>query len=301
MLKADLHVHSKYSNHPSEWFLQRLGASESYTEPEFIYRSAKEKGMDFVTVPDHNRAEAALLLREKYSHDVFTGVESTASFPEDGCKDQPLIQKIPDRAEGGRSLAFMFYKIAYDFSQKKRESPSTSFLGKLTEFVFERKGLGLKNRLLLRRARSSSRKDGCRFYRLLAARLLNIKSVGIYHTDYTGLAQKVIPDESVAQLLENLTRAFYSAMDEIRVPTREYIQILASRGFSPAKMRIFRRGIDALMFSPQPKARERIQKRYALADGLNLLYVGRVSEEKDLDFLLQVHRALLEKGKRSTS
>ena len=38
MGKVDLHVHSKYSNHPSEWFLQRLGASESYTEPEAIYR-----------------------------------------------------------------------------------------------------------------------------------------------------------------------------------------------------------------------------------------------------------------------
>ena len=97
MSKADLHVHSKYSNHPSEWFLQRLGASESYTEPEFIYRSAKEKGMDFVTVTDHNRIEASLLLKEKYPNECFTGVESTAYFPEDGCKVHILIYGFDER------------------------------------------------------------------------------------------------------------------------------------------------------------------------------------------------------------
>lgn len=42
MAKADHHVHSKFSNHPSEWFLQRIGASESYTDPEFINRTAKK-------------------------------------------------------------------------------------------------------------------------------------------------------------------------------------------------------------------------------------------------------------------
>ncbi len=599
MLRADLHVHSKYSNHPSEWFLQRLGASESYTEPEFIYQSAKQKGMNFITVTDHNRIEAGLLLQEKYPQDVFLGVESTAYFPEDGCKVHILIYGFDERQfeeiqirrhdiyelseylhenrlahsvahasfsvngkislthleklillfnvfearNGGRSrfhndtwrtilsdltpetiddlsrkyrieprgenpwikgltggsddhaglfigqtytqsaartkeeflksimdrkteaagrhnnyksLAFMFYKIAYEFSQKKREAAPSSFLGQLTEFVFERKGLGLKNRVLLRRARSSSGKDGRRFYKLiaelidemeehrtspldtrldrafekiaeiadeffkillqsfeknlqngdlisliknisasipgiflsvpffstvklmsenrgllaemqafhgtkreappkkilcfadslgdlssvsaalekignltlekdlplpiilssgdgenirgtaiqridlpsihsfrlpghenyclripsvlksiekiwqldpdeiiiltpgpigmlglLAARLLNVKSVGVYHTDFTRQVLKAIPDESVAQLVENLTKTFYSAMDEIHVPTQKHLQILTSRGFSPAKMRVFHMGLDAWMFSLQ--------------------------------------------------
>ena len=49
MKKADLHLHSKYSNRPSEWFLQKLGAAESYSEPETIYKEAKSRGMDFVT------------------------------------------------------------------------------------------------------------------------------------------------------------------------------------------------------------------------------------------------------------
>ena len=50
MARADLHVHSRYSDHPTEWFLQRLGASESYTEPEAVYEQARAEGMDFVTI-----------------------------------------------------------------------------------------------------------------------------------------------------------------------------------------------------------------------------------------------------------
>ena len=31
--KCDLHVHSKYSDRPSEWFLRRIGTPESFVEP----------------------------------------------------------------------------------------------------------------------------------------------------------------------------------------------------------------------------------------------------------------------------
>ncbi|WP_321372393.1 glycosyltransferase [uncultured Desulfuromusa sp.] len=91
MAQVDLHVHSKYSNHPSEWFLQRLGASESYTEPETIYKLARKRGMDFVTVTDHNRIKASLELVKKHPKHCFSGVESTAYFPEDNCKVHILI------------------------------------------------------------------------------------------------------------------------------------------------------------------------------------------------------------------
>ncbi len=90
MAKADLHVHSKYSDRPSEWFLQKIGAGESYTEPETIYQVAKERGMSFVTITDHNNVAGSLQLAEKYD-DAFTGVEATTYFPEDNCKVHLLI------------------------------------------------------------------------------------------------------------------------------------------------------------------------------------------------------------------
>ncbi len=91
MAKADLHVHSSYSARPSEWFLQRLGTRESYTDPETIYREALKQGMDFVTITDHNTIEGALILKERHPERVFTGVEATTYFPETGCKVHLLV------------------------------------------------------------------------------------------------------------------------------------------------------------------------------------------------------------------
>ena len=91
MTKVDLHCHSFYSEHPSEWFLQRLGAKESYTEPQLIYDELIAKGMDFVTITDHNRIDGALILKNKYPEKIIIGLESTAYFPEDNCKIHILI------------------------------------------------------------------------------------------------------------------------------------------------------------------------------------------------------------------
>jgi len=111
MAKADLHVHSTYSAHPSEWFLQRLGAQESYTRPETIYREAMKRGMTHVTITDHNEIAGALELRERYPHNVFTGTEATAYFPEDGCKVHILIYGLTE--EQFR----MIDKLRYDIYQ----------------------------------------------------------------------------------------------------------------------------------------------------------------------------------------
>ena len=96
MIKADLHVHSRCSEHPSDWFLKRIGAAESYTDPETLYRNAKEQGMDLVTITDHNRIQGALELQSAHPKDVITGVESTAYFPEDGCKVHVLVYGLTE-------------------------------------------------------------------------------------------------------------------------------------------------------------------------------------------------------------
>ena len=84
--KADLHVHSKYSDQPSDWILRRVGAPECFTDPQLLYDRAKAAGMDFVTISDHNEIAGALELKAKYPDEIFVGQEITAYFPENGCK-----------------------------------------------------------------------------------------------------------------------------------------------------------------------------------------------------------------------
>jgi glycosyltransferase involved in cell wall biosynthesis/predicted metal-dependent phosphoesterase TrpH len=96
MARADLHCHSIYSEHPSEWFLQRLGAAESYTDPNYIYKELRKKGMDYIVITDHNRIEGALLLKKKYPNKVIVGVEATTYFPEDNCKIHLLIYGLDE-------------------------------------------------------------------------------------------------------------------------------------------------------------------------------------------------------------
>lgn len=633
MKKADLHVHSIYSEHPSEWFLQRIGASESYTDPEFIYSEAKRRGMDFVTITDHNKIDGALLLNEKYPNDTFTGVESTAYFPEDRCKIHVLIYGLNEKQyhmiqkirkdiyllrdflkeenlahsvahatysvngklnlshleklillfdvfegiNGGRnktnnlswihvlnslkpqhleelrkkyriepfsdtpwikgftagsddhaglfsgktytaletdsvnnflnelknkngkpfgrhndyqSFAFTIYKIAYEYSKTKSKEFTNSLLSQITGFIFENKNISWKNRLKLKKSRrdtgfrksianlvdviqrdkefntenrikitysnladvvdeffkgivksieddlgngdfinvvqtiSSSlpgifiavpffstlfhmnknrklleetqKRFNCKIEKkeksvlwfsdtvndlngvsitvkkirdtaakrgknvrivscleegndwdnflnlpiihelplpyyeklkiripsflkslelilqhepdeivistpgpigilgLLVSKLLNIKSIGVYHTDFGMQIDAIKEDESLTAVVDLYINWFYQQCSEVRVPTNAYIDILSSRGIDESKLKLFRRGIDTEMFFPVSEAKTYLKKRYGLNEGKYFLYAGRISKDKNIDVIISAFRKLYE-------
>jgi glycosyltransferase involved in cell wall biosynthesis/predicted metal-dependent phosphoesterase TrpH len=78
MSRADLHVHSSAS-HVSKLGVQRsLRIPECATDPLEVYELAKRRGMDFVTITDHDTIEGALSLA--HLPDTFISVELTASF-----------------------------------------------------------------------------------------------------------------------------------------------------------------------------------------------------------------------------
>ena len=639
MALVDLHSHSLYSEHPSDWFLQRLGARESYTDPEEIYLQAKKNGMSYVTLTDHNSIMGALILKSKYPQDTFIGVETTTYFPEDGCKihilifdiDEEEFKKIQRLREniyklrnflkendiaysvahatysinqkltinhleklillfdvfeginGGRnqthnsmwcsvlrnltpqiisdlqkkhniepissdpwikgftggsddhagifvgktytyaetdsiesfiellkkkktlpsgrhndyqSLAFSIYKIAYDFSKHQKRGASNSFFNQLSEMLFTNQSLTIFDNFNIKRMRKKSMSEGekakhllydlvynlktekkksiedklgfifdrieiisdefflkmfelfeqnlksgdlfnffkiitsslpgiflslpffttikhmaqgkelldelnARFVKssrtgkkvlwftdtindlngvsetlkhlgwfsfdnkhniylvtclpdselneklppniinlkylyefqipiyksyklrvpsvlnslskisrfcpdeiyistpgpvgllgLLASYLLSIKSTGIYHTDFTLQCDKIEQNESLINLTESYTRWFYSAMSNIKVPTKEYISILVERGFNKAKMTVFNRGIDIRLFAPIERNSDILKTKYGIEGGVNLLFTGRVSKDKNIDFLIEVYKKL---------
>ncbi len=93
-MKIDLHVHSKYSVHPSQWILQKLGCPECFTEPAAVYRIARQKGMDLVTITDHNTISGSAEIAHLPA--TFISEEVTTYFPDDGCKAHVLVYDIND-------------------------------------------------------------------------------------------------------------------------------------------------------------------------------------------------------------
>jgi predicted metal-dependent phosphoesterase TrpH len=79
--KADLHCHSRFSVFK---YFRRANTRDCYNAPEDVYRIAKERGMSFVTLSDHDSIDGALYLLNKSPdlQDFFISEEVESYFPE---------------------------------------------------------------------------------------------------------------------------------------------------------------------------------------------------------------------------
>ncbi len=82
--RIDLHCHSRFSDETIRYLPGIL--FHPLLEPESIYDLAKSRGMDFVTLTDHDTLDGckALLDRRGDLADFIVGEEVSISFPEDG-------------------------------------------------------------------------------------------------------------------------------------------------------------------------------------------------------------------------
>lgn len=90
--KVDLHLHSKFSEHSAEWIFRRFEFPDSYSDPRFLYRRLKEKGMTFVTFTDHNRIDGCLEISD--SADTFVSEEVSTRFPDEQANVHLLVWNI---------------------------------------------------------------------------------------------------------------------------------------------------------------------------------------------------------------
>ncbi len=77
-MKCDLHVHTLHSGPCFIPVLNRI-CRESYNDPQAVYQSLKRRGMDLVTVTDHDSIDAAESLR--HYPDFFLSEEVTVEMP----------------------------------------------------------------------------------------------------------------------------------------------------------------------------------------------------------------------------
>ncbi len=109
--RIDMHCHSDASNKSSEVALNAIRCPESYSEPTNVYEQAKRRGMDFVTITDHDSIEGVLKIADR--PDVLMGEELTCWFPEDQCKMHVLVYGIGREEHASlQSLAKDIYKVA---------------------------------------------------------------------------------------------------------------------------------------------------------------------------------------------
>ncbi len=91
VLRMDTHCHSHASSKPVIAAAGLIGCPESYSEPERVYDQAIARGMDLVTITDHDTIDGAMELVDRGFQNFVVGEEVSVHFPEDRCLLHVLV------------------------------------------------------------------------------------------------------------------------------------------------------------------------------------------------------------------
>lgn len=150
MMRADLHVHSYHSGYNHD--LPFLRSRDCYNCPEAVYRTAKARGMDIVTITDHDSIDGCLEFLSKHpdTPDFVIGEEITCWMPTTGSSPievhiaaygmterahreiQPLRDDVFDVIAYLRE-ANIFYVLNHLFHFYKGQMPMARYLELLDE------------------------------------------------------------------------------------------------------------------------------------------------------------------------
>src|SRR5881398_2845910 len=131
---------------------------------------------------------------------------------------------------------------------------------------------------------------------LLAAKMLNLQTSGIYHTDFPQYIRILTEDSFLESMAWRYMHWFYGQLDTVFINSEEYRQSWIKHGLDPSKLKIFPRGLDTELFHPARREPAFFERFGACNGEVRLLYVGRISREKDLDLLAAAYRQLRDEG-----
>jgi glycosyltransferase involved in cell wall biosynthesis len=131
---------------------------------------------------------------------------------------------------------------------------------------------------------------------LLAAKMLNLQTSGIYHTDIPEYVRILTEDRFLESLAWSYMHWLYGQVDTVFVNSEQYRKCWIDRGFSPEKLKILPRGLDTDLFNPARRDLAFWPGSGANGKEVRLLYVGRISREKDLDVLAAAYGKVREAG-----
>jgi glycosyltransferase involved in cell wall biosynthesis len=131
---------------------------------------------------------------------------------------------------------------------------------------------------------------------LLAAKMLDLKTTGIYHTDFPQYVRILTQDGYMETLAWNFMHWFYSQLDLVYVNSEYYRQRWIEKGLPQHRLKILPRGLDTHRFTPELRTPLFWSHFGKEPDELGLLYVGRISREKNLDVAMTACHALRAEG-----
>jgi len=126
---------------------------------------------------------------------------------------------------------------------------------------------------------------------LAIARILKLPFCGTYHTQLPQYAQLLTGDEAMEELTWKFVVWYYDQMDLIYAPSESTRQELIDHGINGDKIALYPRGIDVQRFTPA-KRNGFYRQHFGVTAETKLLYVGRVSKEKNLDILAEAYRRI---------
>lgn len=127
---------------------------------------------------------------------------------------------------------------------------------------------------------------------MYVARRLRLPLVGSFHTDLAAYTTTLSGSPRLGALMREYMRWPYGRCARVLVPSDATRTLLASAKGNPERMRVWRRGVDAELFSPVKRSGLLRDAWKVSANRPALIYVGRVSREKGLDLLLPLSRRL---------
>ena len=127
---------------------------------------------------------------------------------------------------------------------------------------------------------------------MAVARTLHLPLWGTYHTALPQYADYLTSDPMIVQFIWKYIVWFYNQMELVFVPSQSTAEELQQKGVTGDKIKIFPRGVDIERFHPA-KRNGFLENQVQSKDVTKLLYVGRVSKEKNLEILAKAFKKLI--------
>jgi glycosyltransferase involved in cell wall biosynthesis len=130
---------------------------------------------------------------------------------------------------------------------------------------------------------------------LLAARLLQLPIAATYHTDVPNYARILTGRLLAGEVSWLYILGFYRLVDEVLVPSASSRRQLVARGLPAERIAPLPRWVDSELFTPSRRDLG-LWPRLGVGPGLKLLFVGRLSREKNLELLAGAFEDLIATG-----